>query len=410
MKKLGKIMNLYLLLALFIGLFACSDRLFTERKIMSSELTSNVQTREIKVKDIDITFENIYSEFAVKMMKELYEEENTCISPLSIAAAFGMVTNGANGKTKDELESLLGTDVQTFNSYFASLMSKNGKSKKLYLANSIWSRKDEVTVKDEFLDIVKNNYHAQVYSSEFDDNTVKDINNWVYNNTRGGIGNIIEKIEPYEILFLINALDFESEWKEKFEKNEIVNKTFHGLQSEKEVSMMFATEHTYIESKNAKGFIKSYADEDYKFAALLPNEDISIKEYMNSLTGEELNKILTNAQKESIRIGLPKFDFENTFDMKPTLKKLGVNEAFEEYGDFTNLGTSKNGIMYIGSVIHKTHISVDEMKTKASAVTSIGMTNDSAVMLKPIILDKPFIYMILDKNNIPIFIGAIVNF
>ena len=49
MKKLGKIMSLYLLLALFIGLFACSDRLFTERKIMSSELTSNVQTREIKV-------------------------------------------------------------------------------------------------------------------------------------------------------------------------------------------------------------------------------------------------------------------------------------------------------------------------------------------------------------------------
>ena len=131
---------------------------------------------------------------------------------------------------------------------------------------------------------------------------------------------------------------------------------------------------------------------------------------MNSLTGEELNKILANAQKESIRIGLPKFDFENTFDMKPTLKKLGVNEAFEEYGDFTNLGTSKNGIMYIGSVIHKTHISVDEMKTKASAVTSIGMTKDSAVMLKPIILDKPFVYMILDKNNLPIFIGAIVNF
>lgn len=410
MKKLGKIMSLYLLLALFVGLFACSDRLFTERKIMSNELTSNVQTREIKVKDVDITFENIYNEFAVKMMRELYEEKNTCISPLSIAAAFGMVTNGANGKTRDELESLLGTDVQTYNSYFASLMSKNEKSKKLYLANSIWSRKDEVTVKDEFLDIVKNNYHAQAYSSEFDDNTVKDINNWVYNNTRGGIGNIIDKIEPSEILFLINALDFESEWKEKFEKNEIANKTFHGLQNEKEVSMMFATEHIYIESENAKGFIKSYADEDYKFAALLPNEDISIKEYMNSLTGEELNKMLTNAQKESIRIGLPKFDFENTFDMKPALQKLGVNEAFKKYGDFSNLGTSETGIMYIGSVIHKTHISVNEMKTKASAVTGIGMANDSAIMLKPIILDKPFIYMILDKNNLPIFIGAIVNF
>ena len=87
MKKLGKIMSLYLLLALFIGLFACSDRLFTERKIMSSELTSNVQTREIKVKDIDITFENIYSEFAVKMMKELYKEENTCINYVAATRA-----------------------------------------------------------------------------------------------------------------------------------------------------------------------------------------------------------------------------------------------------------------------------------------------------------------------------------
>lgn len=50
MKKLGKIMSLYLLLALFVGLFACSDRLFTERKIMSSELTSNVKQEKLRLR------------------------------------------------------------------------------------------------------------------------------------------------------------------------------------------------------------------------------------------------------------------------------------------------------------------------------------------------------------------------
>ena len=84
------------------------------------------------------------------MTKALYKNENACISPLSIAAAFGMVTNGAKGETKTELEALLGADVQTINAYFARLMQKSSESKELHVANSVWSRKNAVTIENDF--------------------------------------------------------------------------------------------------------------------------------------------------------------------------------------------------------------------------------------------------------------------
>lgn len=413
MKFFKKTVSFLLLVAVcFCVLAGCNpvSRNFKAKKVEAEELTAKVAAQTVESKEADEKFSVIYNNFAVKMTKALYKNENACVSPLSIAAAFGMVTNGAKGETKTELEALLGADVQTINAYFASLMQKSSESKELHVANSVWSRKNAVTIENDFLNVVKNNYLAQFYSAPFDGETVKNINNWVYNNTRGGIDKIIDDIDADTVLYLLNALDFEAEWKDKFEKNSVKSGTFYGVKNEADVTMMYATEQSYIETEKAKGFIKSYVGGDYKFAAILPDEDISIDDFLSSLTGESLTKILSGAKKTSVKIGLPKFDFENSFDLIPRLKNLGVNKAFSADADFTALGKTSFGNLYIGEVVHKTRITVNEQKTKASAVTAIGDKATSIPDVPSVILNRPFVYMILDSSSLPVFMGVIAQF
>ncbi len=60
--------------------------------------------------------------------------------------------------------------------------------------------------------------------------------------------------------------------------------------------------------------------------------------------------------------------------------------------------------------MHKTHITVNEQKTKASAVTAIVDKATSIPDVPYVILNRPFVYMILDSSSLPVFIGVIAQF
>ena len=112
---------------------------------------------------------------------------------------------------------------------------------------------------------------------------------------------------------------------------------------------------------------------------------------------------------------MPKFKFDYDLTMKEILSDLGIPTAFDPAGaDFSGIGTSKAGNIFIGDVIHKTHIDVDENGTKAAAVTAV-IVKDAAAALdeekpKYVKLDRPFVFMILDnENQLPIFIGAVTD-
>ena len=110
-----------------------------------------------------------------------------------------------------------------------------------------------------------------------------------------------------------------------------------------------------------------------------------------------------------------KFETEYDVQMGGKLAKMGMPDAFDEYNaDFSKLGTSEGRNIYIGSVTHKTFISVGEKGTKAGAATVVEMVDGSAIEdpsdIKTVNLDRPFVYMIVDcENNIPLFIGTMMN-
>jgi serpin B len=75
------------------------------------------------------------------------------------------------------------------------------------------------------------------------------------------------------------------------------------------------------------------------------------------------------------------------------------------------MGTYGGGGLHISSVIHKTAIEVNEIGTRAAAVTVVVADGESAPMEPPktyeLTFDRPFVYMIMDRSNVPLFIGVV---
>lgn len=370
--------------------------------------------------DIDLTGDDskAMAEFAITLYQNsMAVDENTLISPLSVLCALAMTANGAKGETLVQMEKVFGLSVHQINEYLHAYMENlpSDEKYKVSLANSIWFKDDEkLTVGQNFLQTNADYFGASIYKAAFDDSTLKDINNWVNKNTDGMIENILDNIPKDAVMYLINALSFDAEWQNIYKDSQISDGTFTTEFGDKrDVEMMYSDENIYLDDGSATGFIKHYTEQKYAFVALLPNEGVSVTDYVATLTGDGLMSTLQNAQSVEVKATIPKFESEYSVKMNEILKSMGMTDAFDyNLADFTELGKSENGNISISRVIHKTHIAVDEKGTKAGAITVVEMERDAMELEEPktVCLDRPFVYLLIDcETNLPMFIGTMMD-
>ncbi len=361
------------------------------------------------------------ADFGVKLFQNSMEEgENTLISPLSVLYALAMTANGADGETLEQMEQVLGMDTENLNGYMRAYLDllPEAKDYKLSLANSIWFKDDpNFAVEQSFLQTNADYYGAGAYKAAFDEATKNDINNWVKEHTDGMIPEILDEIPDEAVMYLVNALAFDAEWEKVYEEFQIRDGSFTteaGVQQD--VDMMHSEEHAYLEDDMATGFIKYYKDRKYAFAALLPNEGVSVSEYVSGLSGAHLQELLSDPQDVTVFASMPKFETEYDIEMSEVLQEMGMTDAFGWMtADFSRLGTyNVDGMnICINRVLHKTFISVSERGTRAGAATAVEMTAEGAMEIvdfKEVVLDRPFVYMLIDcETNLPFFIGTMMD-
>ena len=410
------ILSLILICSMAVNLTGCAT------KVQAADLMEGVKANTVTGKTADDAFAQSQMRLAVDLFQSSVlesKDENVLISPLSIQLALAMTANGADGDTKAEMEALLGGEItlEDLNEYLYSYVNNlpSAEKYKLQIANSIWFRDDEgrLQVEKDFLQKNADYYGAQAYKAAFDDQTLKDINNWVKDHTDGMIDSILDQIDEDAVMYLINALVFDAEWQHVYDKSDVYKGKFTNIGgTEKQVDMMHSEETVYLQDENAIGFMKPYSGSKYNFAVLLPNEGVDIYEYIAGLTGESLMETLSTPQLGMVMATLPKFSYEYELTMNDVLKELGMPSAFSgDTADFSKMAHSSRGNIYIGDVLHKTFISVDELGTKAGAVTKVQMNDESAPMSEWVVtLNRPFVYMIIDnETNLPVFIGTVMD-
>ena len=389
----------------------------------SEDLTSKITRDPVTGKDTDPFFTEAMTGTALKMLKYLSANEtdrnrNVLISPDSILTAMAMAENGASGNTLSEMEKAFGNvSAEDLSRYLYSLNGRltSSKSVKYHIADSVWFRKNEITVKDEFLKKNADYFKAQIFAAPFSDETLNDINNWVYNNTRGMIPSILNRLTDDNVLILLNAIAFEGRWMDEYSDRQVSNKPFYNEDGsvQKVVNILSGRESTYVNVGGADGFVKPYAGGEIAFMGLKTPDGMTVDQFIQSLDADAfIQGYKDKTDKYDVITKMPEFKYDYDTSLVDTLKDLGIKDAFsDDFADFSGI-TPPDQPVVISDVIHKTHIELDRCGTKAAAVTAVIVDKASSMPVekekKNVSLDHPFVYAIIDtESGIPLFIGTV---
>ena len=359
--------------------------------------------------------------FGLKLFKKINEaegEKNIFISPLSVSMALGMTLNGANGKTYDdmktimELTGLTQTEINEAYKSLSELLVGIDPKTKFDIANSIWYR-HTLTFEKEFIDINKNYFSSEVSPLDFNDpNSVSVINDWVNRSTNGKITDILNRIPANAIMYLINAIYFKGTWKYEFDKSNTEDGMFNLLNGTGTNCKLMYQENEFAYHANSEYQVIDlpYGNTAYNMTVILSNESISVNEWITQLDEAKWNEMLTSMSLQKGKLYLPKFTLEYEKLLNDDLSAMGMESAFNPgEADFTKM--YKPGNIFISKVKHKTFVKVDEEGTEAAAVTSVEVSFTSVggngfLMY----VNRPFVFVIRERfSNTILFMGKIIN-
>lgn len=356
--------------------------------------------------------------FTWNMLKESSKNNgNIMVSPPSVYIALAMTLNGAEGQTKEEMlkalsaENISTEDLNEGLNDWINALSKD-RIAKLSITNSIWYR-EGFKANKEFLQTNADYYSAYIKSLDFKDSSAVDtINKWVKDATNDKIDKIVDEINDDVMMYLINAIYFNGDWKYEFPANKTREGIFNIPVGKVKTDFMNRRgKMEYLKTGGTTGVILPYLDEQFAFVALLPEEGKTPKDLINNLSALDLMKLIKNKEEKDIELSIPKFESSYEDSLKNELRNMGMNLPFEESADFSKMKEDLSKDLLISEVKHKTYIRVDEKGTEAAAVTSVEMELTSMpIELPKLIFDRPFIYGIIDvTTGIPLFIGIMEN-
>lgn len=376
--------RIYRLLVVFILYLSCNVKNLNKKKI------SLMEAEKLNLKK-DLTTGLLSSLSASKAQ----EAENTVISPLSIFQILSLTANGAAGETSNEILNTIHNQVsslKTVNSENKSIISLLKTSESTKIANAIFTKAE---IKEDFQKFAEEQYQASVdklISSE-------QVNKWCSDKTEGKITKILNKLPDDLRMILINALYFKGEWVHQFKKSSTSEKDFQGInnQTHKVDMMSQSLKHIlYYEDEQVQVISLPYKDFQTSALIILPRGslDTYFPSFSESLLGEYFNKL----NSQYVNLHLPKFKTEYEVSLKSALKSLGIKMAFDANADFSLLSQET---LYVGDVLHKTFLSVDENGTEAAAATAVMMLLGSSMHQPKNIemnVNRPFMFVLKNQQ------------
>ncbi len=369
------------------------------------------------------------SAFAFDLYRYLKDEQdgNLFYSPYSISLALAMTYAGARGETEQQMADTLHYTLPqdrlhpAFDWLDLELASRGegarGKDDhgfRLNIVNTTWGQKDYQFL-PEYLDTLALNYGAGMQLVDFvgdPEGARVAINDWVSDQTEGRIEDLIPPgvIDSLTRLVLTNAIYFNAAWAEPFEERQTADGSFYLLDgSEVTVRMMHHTaSYGYAEGEGYRAIELSYDGHELSMVILLPAEG-EFEAFEDTLDADRADAILSDLTYGEVALTMPKFEVESDFSLVDALAEMGMPIVFSMGADFSVMDGTHD--LFIGEVLHKSFITVDEAGTEAAAATAVEMQLKAAPM-EPIevAIDHPFVFFIRDvETGTILFVGRIVN-
>jgi serpin B len=360
--------------------------------------------------------------FALDLYQELRATQgNLFVSPYSISTALAMTYAGARGDTQIQMAQALHflPEQKQFHATFALLGAILGEAVKkghiqLNVANALWPRKGYEFLKG-FLSLTKKYYASRITPVDYDDTEAarKMINSWVEEKTESKIKDLIPSgvLDSMTRLVLVNAIYFRGEWAHQFDPALTSQASFFTAPDvQVQVQMMTRKQDfRYAEDGDVQILELPYAGDDLSMILLLPREINGLEKLEASLNLESLDKWMRELNGAEVEVSLPRFEVNFPFRLDDTLKTMGMVSAFSNKADFSGMDGSQE--LFIGAILHKAFVAVNEQGTEAAAATAAIMQTKT-VAFTPVVFraDHPFVFFIrANKTRSILFMGRLAN-
>ena len=345
-------------------------------------------------------------QFSLDLLAKVAEstppQENIVVSPYSAGMALSMLTEGARGQTRAQLEKALRGAHYAGPALYAD--SVNIVSS----ANSVWVR-EGFNVKDAYSRLLEETYGAALRVRDFSDPaTVGQINGWCAEQTHGRIPKIVSKIDPSMMMFLINALYFKGLWEDPFSRSATREETFHGVSGDKQVEMMHARrKYGFRELEGFQVVTLPYQGGRYTMMCVLPPKGVSPQQAMAYVDPAYFREA-AQAAPEEVALSLPKFKMNTAMVLNQVLKAMGAELPFSGSADFGDITSAS---VMVDQVLQKCFLEVNEEGAEAAAVTSISVGLTAVAPSEPVVVrfDRPFLFALYANRESEILFEGIIQ-
>ena len=365
--------------------------------------------------------------FALDLYAQLRTQGgNLFLSPHSISSALAMTYAGARENTAAEMEKALHfTEGQAGTPpAFAALQARLAEIEKkghlqLAVANSLWPQQDYPFLPD-YLDGVKAAYGSVIAPQDFKSDAEgarRTINRWVEEKTRDKIQDLIAPggLDPLTRLVLVNAIYFKGSWASPFDPAQTEEGAFWvSPAAEVRVPLMAKMQRLpYAEFEDVQVAQLPYAGGELSMLVVLPREKDGLAALEARLAPERLAEWRAGLAEREVRVFLPKFKLTwGAVKLNEALKALGMVDAFSDtQADFSGMDGQLRWL-YIGAVLHKAFVEVNEEGTEAAAATAVVMRMRAMRPATPpeFRADHPFLFLIQEEETGAIlFMGRVAD-
>ncbi len=354
------------------------------------------------------------NKFAWKMFAKTFEgktETNLMASPYSLIQNLLMLSNGVGGETLDEIKSVLDIeefDMEDVNQYiqqFNDGMVEADPRTRYRTDNSVWYQ-NHLTLQPHFTNCLEQYFKAETFPATMSGATLDSINNWAKERTYGRIPNALDALDPATQAVLMNTVYFRGLWKEELgtKMGKIYDGIFYNESGEEQKARMvpYPDLARYIESEKFQSTTRKFGNGAYAMDFIMPKESVSASEAL----AEYMERMDEKPDAKIVFFRFPCFETANKLDLFGLLQSMGIKRMFDSKcsGDFCLFDAPS----FIGTVIQKTSITIDEHGAEAAAVTYSSMKSDTGEEYETVTmtLDRPFFYAIRETStNTPLFIG-----
>ena len=359
--------------------------------------------------------------FTLDLYNQLRRKEgNLFFSPYSISVALAMTFAGARGETESQMARTLHFDLDQENLHvaFSALQEKLAEAEtaggvQLKIANSLWPHVGYPFLKS-YLDLVLKHYGVSITPVDYKNDTEgarQIINAWVEEETEKKIRELIPKdiLDSLTRLVLTNAIYFKGDWDVQFTANDTKQENFWSPQEQFAIPMMTRKgKYRYKESSDLQILELPYVGGKLSMLVLLPRKKDGLPILENQLTADFLSKATKDLWELDVVVHLPKFKVEAAFTLNDPLITLGMPDAFGDKADFSGMDGAKE--LYIGFVIHKAFIDVNEEGTEAAAATAVVMQRQAFSQPIEFRADHPFLFFIREnQTGSVLFLGRVTQ-